>query len=74
MGNYTPDWALAFKAGEVRHVYFIAETKGSLLSMELRKIEESKIDCARKFFAGITSGQVRYEVVNSYGKLLELVK
>ena len=74
VGNYNPDWAIAFKAGKVKHVYFIAETKGSMSSMDLRKIEESKIDCARKFFASITSDQVRYDVVNSYGKLMELVK
>ena len=74
VGNYNPDWAIAFEAGKVKHVYFIAETKGSMSSMDLRKIEESKIDCARKFFASITSDQVRYDVVSSYGKLMELVK
>jgi len=74
VGNYNPDWAIAFKDGEVKHVYFIAETKGSMSSMELRKIEECKIDCARKFFTKITSEQVKYDVVDSYGKLMELVK
>jgi type III restriction enzyme len=74
VGNYNPDWAIAFHAGKVKHVYFVAETKGSMSSMDLRKIEEAKIDCARKFFAKITSEQVKYEVVNSYGKLMELVK
>ncbi len=74
VGNYNPDWAIAFQAGKVKHIYFIAETKGSMSSMDLRKIEESKIECARKFFAKITSDQVKYDVVNSYGKLMELVK
>ncbi|MEX1115325.1 MAG: restriction endonuclease subunit R, partial [Akkermansiaceae bacterium] len=74
VGNYNPDWAIAFKQDKVKHVYFIAETKGDMSSMQLRKIEESKIDCARKFFAKITSDQVRYEVVDGYGKLMELVK
>lgn len=74
VGNYNPDWAIAFKDGEVKHIYFIAETKGSMSSMDLRKIEECKIDCARKFFAKITSDQVKYDVVDSYGKLMELVK
>jgi type III restriction enzyme len=74
VGNYTPDWAIAFREGVVKHIYFIAETKGSMSSMELRKIEECRIDCARKFFAKITSDQVKYDVVNSYGKLMELVK
>ena len=55
VGNYNPDWAIAFEDDKVKHVYFIAETKGSMSSMELRKIEECKIDCARKFFTKITS-------------------
>ena len=73
VGNYNPDWAIAFQEGKVKHVYFVAETKGSMSSMDLRKIEESKIECARKFFAKITSDQVKYEVVDGYGKLMELV-
>ena len=73
VGNYNPDWAIAFQEGRVKHVYFIAETKGSMTSLELRKIEEGKIDCARKFFRKITSDQVKYDVIDSYGKLMELV-
>jgi type III restriction enzyme len=74
VGNYNPDWAIAFEQDKVKHIYFIAETKGSMSSMELREIENCKINCARKFFAKITSDQVKYDVVNSYGKLMELVK
>lgn len=74
VGNYNPDWAIAFHEGTVKHIYFIAETKGSMSSMELRKIEECKIECARKFFTKITSDQVKYDVVDNYGKLMELVK
>jgi type III restriction enzyme len=74
VGNYNPDWAIAFQEGKVKHVYFVAETKGSMSSMDLRAIEASKIACARKFFAKITSEQVKYEVVDGYGKLMELVK
>ena len=73
VGNYNPDWAIAFQEGKVKHVYFVAETKGSMSSMDLRKIEECRIECARKFFAKITSDQVKYDVVDGYGKLMELV-
>jgi type III restriction enzyme len=73
VGSYNPDWAIAFKQGTVKHIYFIAETKGSMSSMELREIEKSKIECAKKFFAKITSDQVKYDVVTSYSKLMELV-
>jgi|GEM_PF-1113219 len=74
VGNYNPDWAIAFEEGKVKHIYFIAETKGSMSSMDLRLIEDTKIECARKFFRKITSDQVKYDVVNNYGKLMELVK
>ncbi|MFA7238822.1 MAG: DEAD/DEAH box helicase family protein [Sulfuricellaceae bacterium] len=74
VGNYNPDWAIAFHEGAVKHIYFIAETKGTMSTMELRKIEECRIECARKFFTKITSDQVKYDVVDSYGKLMALVK
>lgn len=78
VGDYNPDWAISFKEGAVKHVYFVAETKGSMSSMDLRPIEETKIACARKFFDDINKKyapeNVRYDVVNSYGKLMELVK
>jgi type III restriction enzyme len=74
VGHYNPDWAIVFKEGTVKHIYFVAETKGSMSSMELRKIEEFKIDCARKFFSGITTDQVRYDVVDNYAQLMNIVK
>ncbi len=73
VGNYNPDWAIAFQEGKVKHVYFVAETKGSMSSLELRAIEKSKIDCARVFFSKITSDQVRYDVVETYAQLRDLV-
>lgn len=50
MGRYNPDWAIAFYEGSVKHIYFVAETKGTMSSIELRTIENSKIDCAKKYF------------------------
>ncbi len=73
VGNYNPDWAIAFKDGKVKHIYFIAETKGTMSSMELREVEKTKIKCAKKFFSKISADQVKYDVVDSYGKLMDLV-
>ncbi len=77
VGDYNPDWAIAFKEGAIKHIYFVAETKGSMSTMTLRAIEETKIACARKFFAElnrrIAVENVKYEVVTDYGKLMELV-
>ncbi|MDD2389220.1 MAG: DEAD/DEAH box helicase family protein [Desulfobacterales bacterium] len=77
VGDYNPDWAISFKEGSIKHIYFVAETKGSMSSMELRAIEHTKIECARKFFAEINRKidpeHVKYDVVTSYGKLMEIV-
>ncbi|WP_288894818.1 type III restriction-modification system endonuclease [uncultured Megasphaera sp.] len=73
VGHYNPDWAIAFYEGTVKHIYFIAETKGSMNSMQLRLIEESKIHCAREHFKAISSGEVVYDVVDSYKTLLQKV-
>ncbi len=74
VGEYNPDWAIAFKEGEVKHIYFVAETKGSMSTMQLRKVEEIKIECARKFFDKIASKDVKYDVVDSFDTLMRLVK
>lgn len=73
VGHYNPDWAIAFYKGTVKHIYFVAETKGSMNSMQLRLIEESKIHCAKEHFKAISNGEVVYHVVDSYQSLLNLV-
>lgn len=73
VGHYNPDWAIAFYEGAVKHIYFVAETKGSMSSMQLRLIEESKIHCAREHFKTISNGEVVYDVVDSYKSLLDIV-
>ncbi|SDC08642.1 type III restriction enzyme [Raineyella antarctica] len=77
VGNYNPDWAIAFREGKVKHVYFVAETKGSMSTLQLKGVEEAKIECARKFFASLNDKAenegVRYDVVDSYDSLLQLV-
>ena len=73
VGKYNPDWAIAFHDGKVKHIYFVAETKGSLSSMQLRLVEEAKIHCAREHFKAISTGSVVYDVVDSYQTLLEKV-
>ena len=76
VGDYNPDWAIAFKEGSVKHVYFVAETKGSLSTLQLKGVENSKIECARRFFEMLNekgTGGVVYDVVTDYGELMELV-
>ena len=72
--NYSPDWAIAFQEGEVKHIYFVAETKGSMSSMDLREIEKGKIACAEKLFAQISTSNVKYGKVDSFETLMDIVK
>lgn len=74
VGNYNPDWAIAFKEEAVKHIYFVAETKGSLSSLHLKGAEVSKIECARKFFAQLSNTELKYDVVTDYHQLLGLVR
>lgn len=73
VGKYNPDWAIAFNEGSVKHIYFIAETKGNTDSLELRGVELAKIECAKAHFAAISNESVTYDVVDSFEKLMNLV-
>ena len=74
MGKYNPDWAIAFREGSVKHVYFVAETKGNdIEASQLRRAEDAKIECARRHFAAISTGDVVYSVVKTYKDLYDAV-
>ena len=74
VGNYSPDWAIAFHEGTVKHIFFVAETKGTMESLQLREIEKAKIKCARKLFNEISTENVVYHDVDSYQTLLNVMK
>ena len=73
VGRYSPDWAIAFKEGKIKYVYFVAETKGTNESLELKPIEQAKIKCAEKLFAKLSNGEVHYGQVKDYKSLLDIV-
>lgn len=73
VGNYSPDWAIAFYEGKVKHIFFIAETKDTMKSLELRPIEQAKISCAKKLFNEISTSKVKYHDVDSYQSLLNIM-
>ena len=73
VGNYSPDWAIAFNEGTVKHIYFVAETKGTMESLNLRPIEQAKIACAKKLFNEISTSHVKYHDVDSYQSLLTIM-
>ena len=84
VGDYNPDWAIAFNEGKVRHIYFVAETKGSMVDAELREKEKYRIESAKRFFdalnlkAGenniLANKAVKYGVIDSFDELLKLVR
>lgn len=74
VGDYSPDWAIAFYEGTVKHIFFIAETKGTMDSLNLRPIEQAKISCAKKLFNEMSTSKVRYHDVDSYSNLLDVMK
>ncbi|MGN0653568.1 MAG: type III restriction-modification system endonuclease [Oscillospiraceae bacterium] len=73
VGNYSPDWAIAFYEGKVKHIFFIAETKGTMESLEFRPIEQAKISCANKLFNEMSTSKVKYNYVDSYQRLLDIM-
>lgn len=74
VGNYSPDWAIAFYKGKVKHIFFIAETKGTMESLNLKPIEKAKIECAKKLFKNLSGEDVVYESVDSYQHLLDIME
>ena len=79
MGNYNPDWAIAFREGSVKHIYFVAETKGDMSSLQLKGVERDKIECARRHFralkeAGYIPDDQIYGVISNYEELISIVR
>ena len=74
VGNYSPDWAIAFNKGTVKHLFFIAETKGTMESLNLKPIEQAKIACAKKLFNELSTEDVVYHNVDSYQQLLNIME
>ncbi|MCI1248596.1 MAG: DEAD/DEAH box helicase family protein [Megasphaera sp.] len=74
VGNYAPDWAIAFQKGTVKHIFFVAETKGTMDSLNLKPIEQAKISCAKKLFHTLSTKNVAYHEVDSYQHLLDIME
>ena len=73
VGNYAPDWAICFKKGTVKHIFFIAETKGTMDSLQIRPIEIAKINCAKKLFKNLSTKDIVYHNVESFQNLLNIM-
>lgn len=74
VGSYSPDWAVAFYSGTVKHIFFVAETKGTMETLNLKPIEKAKIDCARKLFESLSNTGIVYDVITNYQDLLNIME
>ncbi len=74
VAKYSPDWAIVFDKDTVRHIYFVAETKGSESDLELKGVEKLKIHCATEHFKEISGLNVTFKKITSYENLLEIVQ
>lgn len=74
VANYSPDWAIVFDKDSIRHIYFVAETKGTDSDLELREIEKLKIHCAGEHFKAISGQEVKFSKVSNYQQMLEIVQ
>lgn len=72
VGKYNPDWAVVLNEPNQKHVYFIAETKGvsDSIQLTLKGVENAKIESAREHFKVISNKEVKYDVVDSYEKMM----
>ena len=73
VGNYAPDWAIVFNEGMVKHIYFVAETKGSMDSMSLDTFEDTKIKCTKHLFNNLTDVDVKFDFINNFQNLMNIV-
>lgn len=74
VANYSPDWAIVLDNEKVKHIYFVAETKGSENTNDLRGIEALKIHCAKEHFKSISNGEVKFDVIATYDKLRDIAQ
>ncbi|MDQ1161836.1 type III restriction enzyme [Chryseobacterium sp. SORGH_AS 447] len=73
-GKYSPDWAIVLDSEKMKHIYFVAETKGSENIMDHRGIEQLKIHCAKEHFKTISNGEVKFDVITTYEKLQSIAQ
>ncbi len=55
LGSYNPDWAVLIEKDNEEKLYFVVESKGSDLGLDIKTHESSKIECAKKHFAEISA-------------------
>ena len=69
LGRYNPDWAVVFE--DDKRVYFVAETKSSLVEKNLRRDERLKIECGKRHFEACKDAGLTFKAVQDLAALLK---
>lgn len=72
LGHYNPDWAVLVDHDGGEKLYFVVETKGSILGEMLRPIEKAKIDCGREHFKALGEA-VGFTVADNFDTFMDKV-
>lgn len=72
LGTYNPDWAVFIEKNNEEKLYFVFETKGSILSEDLRAKEDAKIRCGKKHFEVLDTG-IDFVKTDTFDKVLEKI-
>jgi type III restriction enzyme len=57
--TYNPDWAIAFKEGNIKHLYFVAETKSTMVDIKLRVEEQKRSSAPRSSLMQLVAPSMR---------------
>ena len=73
LGPYNPDWAILFDQDGAQRLYFVVETKSSLLTDDLRSKEDAKMLCGEAHFAALRTEEnpARFVRATSFGDVLK---
>ena len=53
LGTYNPDWAVLIEKDNSEKLYFVVESKGADLGLDIKTTESSKIKCGKKHFEAL---------------------
>jgi type III restriction enzyme len=72
LGGYNPDWAVLVERDSNQRLYLVMETKGSLLTGDLRAVEQAKIDCGKAHFEALGT-YVGFAKAHNYAALQDIL-
>lgn len=72
LGSYNPDWAVLFEIDGNERLYFVVESKESVIEELLRPEAQSKIKCGREHFKALGT-ETHYIIVSNMDTFIDQV-